>query len=84
MTNRETSVLFGTLTPLVINAARIKEFSVSLKRDSKDIASWARLMLPLAGEQGPMMVRTQPERRAIRRVAYVVVLAAETLNKLRH
>ena len=43
---------------------------------------WARLMLPLAGEQGPMMVRTQPERRAIKRVAYVVVLAAELLNNL--
>ena len=43
---------------------------------------WARLMLPLAGEHGPKMVRTQPERRAIKRVAYVVVLAGEVLNKL--
>ena len=45
---------------------------------------WARLTLPLGGQYGPDVYWTQPERWAIRRVLYVVVLACEILEKPHH
>ena len=44
---------------------------------------WTRLTLPLGGQYGPDVFWTQSERRALRRVLYVVVLGGEVLNKLK-